>query len=53
MGGDEGERPTRPCRWCDAPVVQPSSRWRRRNYCGKSHRRRFRILRAVLEFLDW
>ncbi|MCX5330098.1 MULTISPECIES: hypothetical protein [unclassified Streptomyces] len=51
--GNGGNRPTRPCKWCGKPVDQPRSRWRRRRYCRKSHRRLNRILNAVLEFLDF
>ncbi|MFI8537401.1 hypothetical protein ACIGMX_45075 [Streptomyces aquilus] len=53
MGGDTGERPTRPCKWCGKPVEQPHGRWRRRSFCSKSHRRRNRVMDAVFEFLDF
>ncbi|MFI9833408.1 hypothetical protein ACIHIX_37630 [Streptomyces sp. NPDC051913] len=53
MGGDTGERPTRPCEWCGVPVEQPRGRWRRRKFCSKAHRRRNRVMDAVFEFLDF
>ena len=43
---------TRPCKWCGEPVKQPESRWRRRRYCSKAHRRKNRVLNAVWEFVD-
>jgi len=48
----KSEVKTRQCEWCGKPVQQPESRWRRRRYCSKEHRRRNRIMEAVWEFLD-
>ncbi|MER6249560.1 MULTISPECIES: hypothetical protein [Streptomyces] len=50
-GGTESHR-TRPCKWCAAPVPQPRSRWRRRGFCSRAHRRKYGLLRAITEFLD-
>jgi hypothetical protein len=48
----KSEFKTRPCEWCGEPVQQPESRWRKRRYCSKAHRRKNRIMEAVAELLD-